>query len=215
VKLRYSVDLAKDTIEQLKELSKVSARVGYSTIAWGNRYGAPTALEKKAILDQVDAQLEALKVPKGERKELARPLVRLIGADLFFVYIHTMDRYAQVRDRDHTDAMRSRPEDQTLKAEYQKHINALGAWRAQVEYPHHDLEGYNLKAALRRAVPASWVSDKDAAAAAKFAEEVQGLFDECVKEGGYSTAAAQFLDRYGETKGHNDKLKEVFGRGLD
>jgi hypothetical protein len=47
----------------------------------------------------------------------------------------------------------------------------------------------------------TWVSDKDAEAARKLADEIQGMWDDCVKAGGYTTVAAQFLDRYGDIKG--------------
>jgi hypothetical protein len=215
VKLKRNVDLAKDAIEQLRELSKVNAKVGYTTLAWGNRLGAPTAQEKKVLLDQVEQQLETLNVSKAERKEIARPLVRLIGLDLYFSFLHTMDRYVHVRDRDNSEQLRQHPDDQAVKDGYQKYIFAVAEWRRQLENPDQDIDGYNLKSALHRASPTTWVSAKDAEAARKLADEVQSLFDECVKEGGYTSAAAKFLDRYGDTKGHNDKLKEIFGRGFD
>jgi hypothetical protein len=109
VKLKQNVDLAKDAIEQLRELAKTNARVGYTTLAWGNRLGSPTAQEKKAILDQVDQQLEALQVSKAERKEISRPLVRLIGLDLYSVFAHSMDRYVHVRNQDWHPFLTCRP----------------------------------------------------------------------------------------------------------
>jgi hypothetical protein len=184
-------------------------------LAWGNRLGSPSAQEKKALLDQVDAQLQALNVSKAERKEIARPLVRLIGLDLYYIFHHSMDRYVHVRNRDYSEQLRQRPDDQAVKDENQKYIFAVNDWRGQVDHPEQDIDGYNLKSALRRASPTTWVSTQDAEAAKKLADEIQGLFDDCVKEGGYTVAAAQFLDRYADTKGHNDKLKEIFGRGFD
>jgi hypothetical protein len=215
VRLKKNVDLAKDAIEQLRQLSKVNAKVAYTTLAWGNRLGAPTAQDKKVLLDQVEQQLEALNVSKPERKEIARPLVRLIGLDLYHVFLQTMERYVHVRDRDFSEQLRQRSDDQTLKDENQKHVYAVSEWRAQLDDPYKDLDGYNFRSLLRRASPTTWVSTKDADAARKLADELQSLFDECVKEGGYTSAAAKFLDRYGDTKGYNDKLKEIFGRGFD
>lgn len=215
VKLKRNVDLAKDAIEQLRELSKVNARVGYTTLAWGNRLGAPTAQEKKALLDQVDQQLAALNVSKAERKEIARPLVRLIGLDLYFIFAHSMDRYVHVRERDFSEQLKQHPTEQAVKDEYQKHLFAVNDWRSQLDHPERDVDGYNLQASLRRAVPLTWVSEKDAEAARKLANEIQGLFDDCVKAGGYTPETAQFLDRYGDLKGNNDKLREMFGRALD
>jgi hypothetical protein len=184
-------------------------------LAWGNRLGAPTAQEKKVLLDQVEQQLETLNVSKAERKEIARPLVRLIGLDLYHVFLQTMERYVHVRDRDYSQQLREHPNDQALKDEHQKHIYAVSEWRGQLDDPYRDIDGYNLRATLRRASPTTWVSAKDAEAARKLADEIQNLFDDCVKEGGYTLAAAKFIDRYGDQKGYNDKLKEIFGRGFD
>jgi hypothetical protein len=196
-------------------LSKLNAKVAYTTLAWGNRLGAPTAQEKKVLLDQVEQQLETLNVSKAERKEIARPLVRLVGLDLYHVFLQTMERYVHVRDRDYSEQLRQRPDDQALKDESQKQVFAVSEWRRQLDDPYTDLDGYNLRSALRRASPTTWVSVTDAEAAQKFADEIQSLFDDCVKEGGYTLVAAKFLDRYGDTKGYNDKLKEIFGRGFD
>ena len=215
VRLKKNVDLAKEAIEQLRDLAKVNARVGYTTLAWGNRMGAPSAEEKKALLDQVEQQLEVLRVSKAERKEIARPLVRLIGLDLYQSFVHTIDRYVHVRQRDYADQIRQHPDDQALKDAHQKHILAVNEWRAQLDRPYDDIDGYNLRASLRRALPTLWVSAQDAEAARKLADEIQALYDGCVKQGGYTSEAAKFIDKYGDTKGFNDKLKETFGRGFD
>lgn len=215
VRLKKNVDLAKEAIEQLRDIATVNARVGYTTLAWGNRMGAPTAEEKKVLLDQVAQQLEALHVSKAERKEIARPLVRLIGLDLYQSFLQAMDRYVLVRERDYTDQIRQHPDDQAAKDAYQKHIFAVNEWRMQLDHRYDDVDGYNLRASLRRALPLSWVSAQDSEAARKLADEIQALYDDCVKQGGYTSETAKFIDRYGDTKGIDDKLKETFGRGFD
>ncbi|GAA0018537.1 hypothetical protein [Bradyrhizobium diazoefficiens] len=215
VRLKKNVDLAKDAISQLRELAKVNARVGYTTLAWGNRMGTPSAADKKALVDQMEQQLEALNVSKQDRKEIARPLVRLIGLDLYYSFLQTMERYVHVREKDYTDQMRQHPEDQATKEAYQKHIFAVNDWRTQLDHPYDDVDGYNLKSSLRRALPTPWVNQQDAEAARKLADQIQTLFDDCAKQGGYTADAAKFIDRYGDTKGFNDQLKETFGRGFD
>ncbi|AHY55101.1 hypothetical protein [Bradyrhizobium japonicum] len=215
VRLKQNVELAKDAIEQLRDLAKVNARVAYTTLGWGNRMGAPSAAEKKAVLDLVEKQLEALHVSKAERKEIARPVVRLLGLDLYTTFLQTMDRYVHVREQDFAKMMRERAEDQATKDAYQKHIFAVNDWRLQLDHPYDDVDGYNFRAALRRATPTTWVSQEDAEAARKLADQVQALFDACVTEGGYTTEAAAFIDRYGSMKGYDDKLKETFGRALN
>jgi hypothetical protein len=213
VKLKQNVELAKDAIEQLRELSKVNARVGYTTVAWGNRLGSPTALEKKAILDQVDQQLEALQVSKAERKDIARPLIRLIGLDLYQVFIRSMDRFVHVRNREWGAEVQLISDSKRAMEESLKYNASLHAWRDQLDHPEHDIDGYSLRSSLRRALPAgTWVAANDVQAAQKLADEIQLLFDDCVKAGGYTAAAAQFLDRYSDTKGYDEKVKEIFGR---
>lgn len=111
--------------------------------------------------------------------------------------------------------MRQQPDDQAVKDAYAKHTITVNDWRTQLDRPYDDVDGYNFRASLRRALPTTWVSAQDAEAARKLADEIQALYDECVKQGGYTSEAAKFIDRYGDTKGFNDKLKETFGRGLD
>ncbi|PSO30273.1 hypothetical protein [Bradyrhizobium sp. MOS002] len=126
-----------------------------------------------------------------------------------------MDRYVHVRERDYADQMRQHPDDQATKDAYQKHIFAVNEWRRQLDHPYDDVDGYSLRASLRRALPTPWVAERDAEAARKLTDEILALYDDCVKQGGYTSEAAKFVDRYGDTKGFNDKLKETFGRGYD
>lgn len=77
------------------------------------------------------------------------------------------------------------------------------------------MEDFDLRLALRRAVPTGWLGNKDTEAAKKFADELEALQEECVREGGYSQASAQYLDRYRDLTGLNDKVREVFGRTVD
>lgn len=99
VRLRQSLDRAEEIIGRLKELSVSSAKVSYMTIAWGNRMGTPSAKDRQAILDGVDAQLSALKVDSSERQKIAEPLIRLIGVDLYNVYFQVLDRFLMWKQR--------------------------------------------------------------------------------------------------------------------
>jgi hypothetical protein len=83
VRLRQSLDRAEEILGRLKGLAIISAKVSYMTLAWGNRIGSPSAKQKQAILDGVNEQLVALNVAKDERREIVRPLVRLIGVDMW------------------------------------------------------------------------------------------------------------------------------------
>jgi hypothetical protein len=66
-RLRSTLDRAEDIIARLKGLAEVNARVTYLTLAWGNRLGSPSASAKQKVLDDMDAQLRALKVDEAER----------------------------------------------------------------------------------------------------------------------------------------------------
>jgi hypothetical protein len=92
VRLRNTLDRAEEIIGRLKTLAQANAKVTYMTIAWGNRLGSPSAADKQRVLDETDAQLQALKVDEVERKAIAKPLVDLIGVDLYTAYAHVMDR---------------------------------------------------------------------------------------------------------------------------
>jgi len=56
------------------------------TLAWGNRAGTPLAKDKQAILDQVYEQLNALKVSDDEKREITKPYVQMIAADLYPIF---------------------------------------------------------------------------------------------------------------------------------
>ena len=65
----------------------------YMTLAWGIRFGSPSAVDKQELLDEADAQLRALNVDEAERKQIAKPLVALVGVDLYTIYSQVMERF--------------------------------------------------------------------------------------------------------------------------
>jgi hypothetical protein len=70
VRLRQTLDRAEEIIERLKKLAEANAKVTYMTLAWGNRFGTPSAVDKQRLLDETDAQLRALNVDEAERKQI-------------------------------------------------------------------------------------------------------------------------------------------------
>ena len=79
--------------------------------------------------------------------------MRLIGLDLYHGFLQTMERYVHVRNRDYTDQMRQQPDDQAVKDAYAKHTIAVNDWRTQLDRPYDDVDAYNFRASLRRALP--------------------------------------------------------------
>lgn len=97
-KLRQTVNEATAILERLKRLSAISAKSTYMSMAWSNRMASPSAKEKQAVLDEVENQLIDLKVSPEERAEIARPLVRVIGFDLYMAFTQTIRTYGAVKN---------------------------------------------------------------------------------------------------------------------
>jgi hypothetical protein len=84
----------------MKRLSEINARASYMTMAWGNRMGAPSAKEKQAILDEVDAQLTDLNVTPEERKAITRPYTQMIAWDFYLLFTQIFNRYLNWKNAD-------------------------------------------------------------------------------------------------------------------
>jgi len=128
VKLQSTLNQAEEIIERLKKLAEVNAKVTYMTIAWGNRLGSPKAVDKQRILDEMDAQLSALKVGDAERRQITKPLVALIGVDLYAAYSQVMERIVfWINNHENRTLNANNPPEAV--AEYQKLSAAINAWR--------------------------------------------------------------------------------------
>jgi hypothetical protein len=130
-RLRESLDRAEEIIERIRRLSTLSARVTYLTMAWSNRWGEPSARVRMSLLDDIDKQLEEMNVAPVERKAITRPLTRMIGVDLYNIYVNVLDRYMNFRKN-------KTPEDTAKETEWRQ--RALG------KGPYYNLEGYDSQA---------------------------------------------------------------------
>ncbi len=128
VKLQSTLNQAEEIIERLKKLAEVNAKVTYMTIAWGNRLGSPKAVDKQRILDEMDAQLSALKVGDAERRQITKPLVALIGVDLYAAYSQVMERIVFWINNHENRTLNANNTPEAV-AEYQKLSAAINAWR--------------------------------------------------------------------------------------
>jgi hypothetical protein len=147
VRLRRSLDRAEELLARLKDLSVISAKTSYLTLAWGNRVGTPLAKDKQEILDQFDEQLTALKVNGDENREIAKPYVQFIAVDLYTIFLKIMEQYVkweEVKLRKSSNT----PEGATAM---QKFTVDVGEWRMASRGPFFD--DYDLKVSLRRATP--------------------------------------------------------------
>ncbi len=214
-RLRNTLDRAEEIIDRLKKLAEVNAKVTYLTLAWGNRLGSPSAVEKQKVLDEMDAQLHALKVDDAERLAIAQPLTTLIGVDLYTAYSHVMERIVFWIETLEARKLNTNRTPET-EAAYQKLVTTIAAWRRANagKGPGNDLPNYDLSSHLSRETPIAILSEPQKAAAQALRVELLRLYDSCAKRGGYTPEAAEYLDRHiGENylREADMTVKELFG----
>jgi hypothetical protein len=210
VRLRQTLSDAEDILERLKRLSMINGKVTYMTMAWGNRWGAPTAKEKQAILDEVDQQLAGMSVTADERRDISRPLVSLIGVDFHNLYLQVIERFIMRKEAELSRLGPGSPDD---VARRQAFSNAVGAWRAAsgTRGPSAENKEYDLAPFLEAATPVDIMDTRESAAFAKLRNDILALYQGCRDKGGYTPAAAAFLDTYSDIGGADQKLKELLG----
>jgi hypothetical protein len=216
VELRETVDHAEQLIKRLRRISANSARSAYMQMAWGNRMGSPSAKEKKAFLDEIDQQLVDLQLTPEERTEISRPVVRIIGFDLYMIFSRTIQAYAGLRYSALVERARSeKPEDIQAR---DNHSAGISSWhkREQGENPFLRLDTYDLKEELDRETPRSgeWMDDRELSITRNLAQTILSLYKGCQAKAGYTPEAAEFLDAYGSKEGQERKAKELFGEVL-
>lgn len=216
VELRETVDRAEELIKRLRTISANSARSAYMQMAWGNRMASPSAKEKKAFLDEIDQQLVDLKLTPEERIEISRPVVRIIGFDLYMIFSRTVQAYAGLRYSALVERGRSeKPKDVQAR---DNHSAGYASWykREQGQNPFLRLDTYDLKEELDRETPRSgeWMDDRELAITRNLAQTILSLYKGCEAKAGYTPEAAEFLDAYGSQEGQERKAKELFGEVL-
>jgi hypothetical protein len=200
VELREQLDQAQAFIAQLRTISVNSARSTYSQIAWGNRFGTPTAKDKQSQLDAIDAQLVGLKVPPNEIADIQRPFVKMVTLDFFFLFQGVLGQYAALINSKLVDDVHHATDPSAASAIVMKHSDLITAWtkRTQKENPAAELDKESLENLLNDVVPKSgeWLTDKELGVIQRFKLEIVRLNADCEKKGGYTTEAATYYDRY-------------------
>ena len=92
VKLRSNLDRADEILAKLRKLTVVNAKLAYTTLAWGNRFGTPKAADKQRILDEMDDQLATMDVDNDERAEIRRSYVRFSNRPFRVKHFQTIRR---------------------------------------------------------------------------------------------------------------------------
>ncbi len=128
-KLRQSLDRAEEIIGRLRRLSEISAKAIYTTMAWENRMGSPSAKTKQQILDDVDKQLASLDVTAEERAEIVRPYIQFIELDYFNIFTRVIDRYTEWKRGDLGRRLQAANTDENRQA-VQRFSVAQSKWRS-------------------------------------------------------------------------------------
>ncbi|WP_257179602.1 MULTISPECIES: hypothetical protein [Bradyrhizobium] len=214
-RLNRTLDRAEEILGKLQHLSVISAKATYMTFAWSNRFGSPGAKAKQAILDDVDRQLDELKVTPTERAEIVRPYMTLIGWDFFQLYVTTVENYMQAKYSDVTHKLNIEAESAEARATIDRWAPLIAAWRTRwrVDGLYQQMLQTSFAEFLNQAVPPEGLLDKNEMERVnKYRAEILALYNECLAKGGYTDRAAQYYDNYNpEFGGDKKKIKELFG----
>ncbi|QWG17240.1 hypothetical protein KMZ68_20010 [Bradyrhizobium sediminis] len=212
VELRETLDRAEEIIGRLRRLAAISARASYLTISWGNRLGTPTAKEKQAVLDDIDAQLVELKVTPEERAVIIRPWVKMIKADFFFLFTRVVRGIAPLKTTELVAAMHA-TQSQAATDASMAHSDLITPWskKTNADFKAMDrLENKSLSAVIDEWMPekGGWLSDKELAAVVLFKKEILKQADDSEKKGGYTKESAEFFDAL--LKHEAEKSEEIW-----
>jgi hypothetical protein len=210
-KLRQTVTEAVATLQNLKRLSQISARASYLTIAWGNRLGTPSAKDKQAVLDDIDAQLTELKITPEERAVIVLPWIRMVRSDFFSLFSRVIREFATLKASDLVAKIHATKSQEANDASM-AHSELITPWSQKNNnfQPFERLESRTLAAVIDEYMPGKdgWLSEKEISAIEVFKQEIVRLNADCEKKGGYTAEAAAYYDRYSERQ--KEKAKELW-----
>ena len=169
--------------------------------------GTPSAQERQAALDDIDAQLSDLKVTPAERTAIVKPWVKMVRADFFFMYTRAVMKFATLKSSDLTAKIHATQSQEARDASL-AHSELITPWakKTNADFKAMDrLENSGLAAVIEEWMPAKggWLSDKELAAIEVFKREIIKLNDECEKKGGYTSEASAYYDNLS----HREEIK--------
>lgn len=215
VELDQKLDQATQLTQRLQRLSAINAKFTYMQMAWGNRMGTPSAREKQAVLDEIDAQMKELAAKPDEVAAIKLPYTQMIALDFYFLYSSTLRAYAAQRYTllNENAARDDSPDNNAMR---EAHSTTITAWTARTsnERPARTIKQSSLAKVLEDYTPAAgeWLNEQERRAAIDLKNYILKLNSECEKKGGYTTEAAEYYDNYHD---HENALAEaVFGKAL-
>ncbi|WP_298267721.1 hypothetical protein [uncultured Bradyrhizobium sp.] len=208
-RMKDKVTEVKAIEDQIKKVAEINARVSYMNIGWGNRLGSPSALDKQAMLDEIDSQLRDLKISDADRKALSATYVKLIGFDFYMMYVRTLERYFSFRQQ----AMQSevnKDSGSPVKNELDRWKAGMPSWKPNYTM-FENLGTYSFEDEINRVTPTGWLSEADQKATDLYKREIIRLFRSVEEKGGYTKEAAEYYDRYHDLGGSDKKIIQLFG----
>src|SRR5262249_5650120 len=160
----------------------------------------------QAILDEVDRQLSDLDLTAGERNEITKPYVDLIGVDLHQIVLRLFDRYAHWKDQDLRKRVQTN-RDEEARAGLQKLGHDVSIWRSRIAArggPFARLKNCDLAEELEILLPIEWLNERDVAGARALTNLVSSLFANC-RKAGFTPEAAEFYDKHHDDGGIDAK----------
>jgi hypothetical protein len=200
---------ADEIVAKLRRLAITNAKGVYLNIGISNRMGVTAVKEKQTLLDEIDNQLRELSVSAEDRKALGSTYVRLIGYDMYMVYVRTLERYFAFKQQYLTNEVNKNNES-PLRAELEQWRAARPTWKPNNSL-FESLHTYSFEDEIQRVTPTGWLSDTDQKSVESFKNEMLSLFRGVAAKGGWTPEAADYYDKYRDLGGQDKKIVELFG----
>jgi hypothetical protein len=211
-KFNRTLNQANEIISRLSKIAVTNATIGYTTLAWGNRFAAPAAKTKQRIADEMDRQLAELKISADERHEMSKTFVTFIGVDLSSIFDTTIEYVLQEKQRKAYDLLQKEhtPENQSA---LDKLLKDAATWRGKANEP-FQIDTFSMPEHLT--IPKTLLDQRELLVVEKFKTELLDIFNECAKVGGYTKEASELSDNLLNNEvGTRQMAKDRFGPTFD
>jgi hypothetical protein len=197
IKLRKSIDRADEILAQIHKVSVGNAKAMYMTTAWAGRWGGMTAQNKQNILDSVNEQLKASGATDEEIEQITKPLINLIGFDLYNIFMNLV-----------RDTFNHRPiENEKIKMFNDWWDNQLHEAEAISRFEN---SGSDFTNHLKKMIPSSLFDNSGNEKLEKLAARIGEIFNGCLQREGYTSESIQYLDTYEKCVGRQDVCYKTF-----
>jgi hypothetical protein len=185
-KMRATLNEAQEIIARMKNLAEANAEATYGLIAWANRWGGMPYDEKQRKIDNIDSQLKSLGATDSDIEKIkSKDFMPFIAYDIKEVFEKTLSSVANtVKTSESNDWLQN----------FQR-----GGWLS-LETLRSKKGGQQLTQLLMAEIP-NMIKTDNRQKLSVLATEIGGLYDDCLKKGGYSEDTIKFLTRFRDLRG--------------